>query len=179
MKGMVFTSFLDLVEEKFGYEMVDRILLSCDLPSKGVYTSVGTYEHSEMVQLVTALSKETQVPVSDLLKTYGNYFFPILSNGYPQFITEAPSALDLLERIEHHIHVEVIKLYPDAELPRFDTRRIDAQTLELVYHSKRKMADFAEGLILSTFEHYKEQAQIEREDITEDGSVVRFVIRKA
>jgi hypothetical protein len=178
VKGIVFTSFLDLVEEKFGYEMVDRIILSCELPSKGAYTSIGTYPHSEMVQLVTALSKETETPVSDLLKVYGNYFFPVLSNGYPHFISEAKSALDLLESIEHHIHVEVIKLYPDAELPRFDTKRIDTHTLEMIYHSKRKMADFAEGLIRSTFEHYNEQVQMERENIVDDGSVVRFLIRK-
>lgn len=178
MKGIVFTSFLELVEEKFGYDMVDRILIASDLPSGGIYTSIGTYEHQEMVQLVTALSKETGVPVSDLLKTYGIHFFPVLSNGYPHFISDAKSAFDLLGSIEHHIHVEVIKLYPDAELPRFEIRQIDAQTLEMIYKSKRKLADLAEGLIRATFEHYHEQAQIERENLADDGSVVRFMIRK-
>ena len=44
MKGMVFTELLDMVEDKFGIDMVDSIIEDADLPvSKGVYTAVGTY----------------------------------------------------------------------------------------------------------------------------------------
>ena len=42
MKGIVFSEFLDLVEVKFGLEMVDKIIDQSNLESKGVYTSVGT-----------------------------------------------------------------------------------------------------------------------------------------
>jgi hypothetical protein len=36
MKGIVFAEFLELVEEKFGLEVVDRILQASTLPSGGV-----------------------------------------------------------------------------------------------------------------------------------------------
>ena len=42
MKGIIFTEFLDLVEEKFGLEMVDKIIEQSNLDSGGIYTSVGT-----------------------------------------------------------------------------------------------------------------------------------------
>jgi len=42
MKGIVFTEFLDLVEEKFGMEMVDKIITQSELESEGAYTAVGT-----------------------------------------------------------------------------------------------------------------------------------------
>ena len=48
MKGIVFTEFLDLVEERFGLEMVDAIISQSKLESKGVYTSIGTYSFSEL-----------------------------------------------------------------------------------------------------------------------------------
>ena len=41
MKGMVFIEFLELVEEKFGLEMVDNIIEQSNLESEGVYTLVG------------------------------------------------------------------------------------------------------------------------------------------
>lgn len=49
MKGMIFTEFLEMVEEKFSMEMVDQILSESDLPSGGIYTSVGNYPHTEIV----------------------------------------------------------------------------------------------------------------------------------
>jgi acyl carrier protein len=66
MKGIVFTEFLDLVEDKFGLEMVDTILSNSDLPSNGVYTAVGTYSFAEMVSLLTNLNKETGIAIDDL-----------------------------------------------------------------------------------------------------------------
>ena len=57
MKGIIFTDFLELVEEKFGLEMVDTIIEASELESNGVYTGVGTYSFGEMVQLLGNLSK--------------------------------------------------------------------------------------------------------------------------
>lgn len=59
MKGIVFTEFLELVEDKFGLEMVDKIISSSELESGGIYTSVGTYSFSEMLQLLQHLSDNT------------------------------------------------------------------------------------------------------------------------
>ena len=74
MKGVVFTEFLEMVEEKFSPEMVDTIIGASDLPSQGAYTSLGTYDHNEMIQLVTHLSKETNIAVPDLIRTFGRKF---------------------------------------------------------------------------------------------------------
>ena len=70
MKGMTFTEFLELVEEKFGLAMVDKIINQSNLESNGIYTSVGTYEFSEMLQLITHLSENTDISVDDLLLVY-------------------------------------------------------------------------------------------------------------
>jgi hypothetical protein len=78
MKGIVFTEFLDLVETKFGLEMVDTILNESELPSNGVYTAVGTYSFTEMVSLLTNLSKETGLVIDDLLLVYGEHFFTVV-----------------------------------------------------------------------------------------------------
>lgn len=54
MKGIVFRSFFDMVEENFGFETVDKLLNSTQLESDGAYTTVGNYDHHELVALVRA-----------------------------------------------------------------------------------------------------------------------------
>lgn len=180
MKGIVFSEFLEMVEQKFGYELVDKLLTENELPSGGVYTSVGTYDFAEMVTLLKSLNKHTGIEISVLLKEYGLYFFDVLRSAYPHFINRTRNAFEFLASIENHIHVEVRKLYPDAQLPSFDTSLLSENHLELVYRSERSMADFAEGLIEKSLEHFREEANIQREQVTEDGTIVKFVLtRKA
>ena len=176
MKGIVFTEFLDMVEEKFGYDIVDHILTSSDLQSGGIYTAVGTYHHSEIVQLLTNLSIKTELDPGLLLKTFGEYLFDTFLAQYPQFFSAHDRAFKFLESIDSHIHVEVKKLYPEATLPKFTTIQNEEGKLIMIYQSERKMAALAEGLIEKSMAHYNEEGKIEIENITEDGSEVRFTI---
>lgn len=178
MKGIVFTEFFEMVEQAHGYEMVDQLIMDNELPSGGVYTTIGTYSHQEMVTLVVDLGEKTKTPVPALLNAFGQYLFGTFEKGYPMFFKAAANAFDFLESIEKYIHVEVKKLYPDAQLPRFSTKRIGTDTLEMIYYSDRSMADFALGLIEKTFEHYQEKAIITRKDIVKNGSEVLFLIKK-
>ena len=178
MKGIVFTEFLEMVEAKFGYEMVDKILNESQLESNGAYTQVGTYSFGEMVQLITRLKHHTGIEVPVLLKAYGLYFFDFLKKNYPVFLNKEKSAFSFLNSIENHIHVEVKKLYPEAELPSFDVQTINPKQMEMVYRSERSMSAFAEGLIEKSLEYYKESGTISLEDISGDGKIVRFVICK-
>lgn len=176
MKGIVFTEFLEMVEEKFGYEMVDNIIDEEQLASKGIYTSVGTYSFSEMGFLITQLHERTKISVPDLLHTYGQYLHNTFVASYPQFYARLSSSFDFLESIDGHIHVEVLKLYDDAELPKFKTKRLSDNQLEMLYSSVRKMGPFALGLIEKSIEHFGEKAKIEMNNLKEDGSEVQFLI---
>jgi Haem-NO-binding len=68
-----------------------------------------------------------------------------------------------MEGIEDIIHAEVLKLYPDAELPRFIVEHQDAQRLVLLYQSPRHFEDLAEGLMHGCVTHFGEPIRIERE----------------
>lgn len=179
MKGIVFTEFLEMVEKRFGYEVVDHILESSELESKGIYTAVGTYHHSEIVQLLGNLSNKLNVGPEKLLKAFGEYLFDTFLNAYPHFFSSVDNAFDFLKSIDSHIHVEVLKLYPDATLPKFETVELDTGELEMTYISERKMAALAEGLINKSIVHYKQDHTIQKELIKEDGSIVKFKISRS
>lgn len=176
MKGVVFTEFLEMVEDRFGFDVADTIINDSDLASGGVYTAVGTYEHSEMVQLVTHLSKHAGLSVPQLLKVYGNHLFTRFAAGYGQFFEKVDNGFDFLEQIEGYIHVEVRKLYPDAELPSFDTKRLSDNEMEMIYTSERRMSDFAEGLIEGCATHFNEAYEITSEKLEPTGKQVKFHI---
>lgn len=178
MKGVIFTEFLDLVEEKFGLEMVDTIIENSDLDSGGIYTSVGTYNFSEMLSLLTNLSGETNISIDDLLEVYAEHFFGIIEVSYPGFLAQYQEPLEMLASIENHIHVEVRKIYPDAELPTFTIEDRTETTLVMIYKSSRAMYSFGKGLMNKTFEHFNSSATILMEKLKEDGTEVKFSITK-
>lgn len=177
MKGIVFTEFLELVEDKFGLEMVDHIILESNLPSEGAYTSIGTYEFSEMMSLLTNLSKNTSISKDNLLRTFAEHFFGVIETNYSELLNQYKDPLDLLSSIENHIHVEVKKLYPEAELPTFEVLSKTDSELVMMYNSSRAMYSFGLGLMHKTFEHFNKRAVIDFQKIKEDGTEVKFMIR--
>jgi len=178
MKGIVFTEFLEMVEGKFGYEVVDHIIEESKLESNGIYTSIGTYPHSEIVQLLMNLSDKVELDPGLLLKEFGKYLFDTFLASYPQFFSAVDNAFAFLHSIDNHIHVEVLKLYPDATLPKFYSFENEQGAMIMTYNSERKMAALAEGLIEKSIEYYKEDCTIVSENIKDDGSEVKFTITR-
>jgi hypothetical protein len=178
MKGMVFTEFLEMVEDKFGFDVADDIIdASKDkLSTQGAYTAVGTYPHSEMIALVTNLSMATQIPMPKLVHVFGEYLLNQFAKHYSEFFQSANNAFDFLKSIDNHIHVEVLKLYPDAELPRFSCfhPNDDKNRLTMIYTSERAMSDLASGLIEGAIKYFNENISYEKELMEEDGKRVKF-----
>ena len=176
MKGMVFTEFFELVDDTFSFETSEQLIEMSQLPSEGIYTSVGTYDHQEMVTLVTNLSTLTNVPVPKLLNTFGRHLFKRFLTSFPSFFENIGSSLEFLPQVNDYVHLEVLKLYPDAELPSFDCEKPEPGTMIMTYRSKRNMADLAEGLILACIEHFDEPLIVKKEVGQEIPPETRFTI---
>ena len=177
MKGIVFTEFLELVENEFGLEVVQQIIDECELETDGVYTSVGTYSHKDMFKMVAKLSEIKGLPVPALLTVFGEYFFTTLKDKYPVFV-EKPNLFSFLNSIDQYIHPEVLKLYPDAELPRFQAEIKSDNEMMLNYMSSRKMSDLAIGLIKGAANHFKENVDVIKIGEENDGQTVMLKVNK-
>ena len=179
MKGIVFTEFLELVGRRYGPEVMDLIIEASDLPSGAAYTAVGTYDHREMLTLAENLSKATRVPVAELLKTYGEHLFARFVVRYPQFFARITSTFEFLDRIEEHIHVEVKKLYPDAELPSIQVNWLAENRIHFVYSSTRPLAAFAEGMMRGAVAYFGEKIAIREIDVAADGTFILFELTRS
>ena len=167
-----------MVDEKFGYEMTEKIIKLSDLPSGGAYTNVGTYDHSEIITLVSNLSKQTEIDVKTLVVTFGHYLVVRFQTLFPKYFENDDCALDLLEKVNDYIHVEVKKLYEDAELPEISTKRTPEGGIILNYKSARGMGDLAEGMIAGAIDIFGAKYDCARKDLEkeDDRQCIRFTL---
>ncbi|GGF55365.1 guanylate cyclase [Terasakiella brassicae] len=179
MKGIIFIQFTKKVNEVWGEDMVEDLIEQADLDSEGVYTSVGTYCFREMVSLINVLSKISGTSPADLQKTFGEYLFKQLSMKYPLFLEGKKDLFSFLASLENTIHVEVKKLYPEAELPSFEYVFPAENIMEMTYRSQRPFADLAEGLLRGAVAHFGEKIELSRQDFpVEKGSKALFRLTK-
>lgn len=180
MKGIVFTEFLDFVDARYGADMVDDIIEDASPANGGAYTSAGAYSFEEMGALVGALATRTGVPAPDLIRAFGARLCQRFVVKFPVFFDAETCLFDFLESIDGHIHVEVRKLYPDAEPPRFHVRSRSARSIDIDYASCRPLEALAEGMILAAAEHYGETVDVVRTRVcAPEGDMTRFSISRA
>ena len=79
MKGIIFTTLNELVEDKFGLPVWQTLLDQTG--DDGIFTGGGTYEDQRLFTLVGALSAESGLPVDVLLRAYGEYAIPQFQEG--------------------------------------------------------------------------------------------------
>ncbi len=169
MKGIVFREFGELVTERFGEATWDALITESKVPSGGAYTAVGTYPHEEATALLMALSRRTGASPDDLLKVFGEHLFGVLSRRFPFAVAGHADLFPFLESLDGVVHVEVRKLYPDAELPAFLTR-YEGDALVLEYRSQRPFAALAEGLLRGAIVHWGGRYTLVRRSLAGDGS---------
>jgi hypothetical protein len=179
MKGVVFTEFLEMVENAHSPLMAEQLLTEIEPKSGGVYTRVGTYDYQELVAMVCQLGRHTGTPVPDLLHTFGRYMFSRFLAGFPQFFDGETSVLGFLPKLDGHIHGKVRKLYADAELPEFTAESAPGM-LTTTYISSRPLAKFAKGLIEAAIAHFGRPVNLTVEDLSNRaGTHARFILRNA
>lgn len=171
MKGVVFREFVDLVEERYGEKVVDRLLSHPGLSTGGAYTAVGTYDHTELLTMIELLSQEIGVEPHQLTIELGKQLFGRLYKSYPQFVDPHDKAFDFLKTIDSVVHTEVKKLYSDAEVPEYHCEQLDDRVLVMDYRSSRPFADLAEGMLLGCIAHFNEPIEVHREPL--DGETQR------
>jgi len=175
VKGVVFVELLKMAEEAFGEDTVDDVLEKSGID--GAYTTVGNYPCSELVSIVQAFSDHSGISPELLQRKFGHWMMGFFSEHYPGFFENKAGPFEMLEAVDGEIHVEVRKLYPDAELPRFETERKSDDELEMVYSSPRPLVDFCHGLIESCVDHFDQSADIGSKPVEGKHNSTAFQIR--
>lgn len=178
MKGVIFTEFIEMMEDLMGLEFTNKVIEDARLENDGAYTAIGTYSHQDMFKLMQSLSKYAGSSQEKLFRSYGEYLFYRIGDTYAKELAESPCAFSFIDKLEAIIKMEELKLNPKAKVSLLSASQKDKNTLEVLYSSNRKMGDLIEGILAGCIGHYPEVINIERELLEPDGSSVRFILKK-
>lgn len=160
MKGMVFTSLADLVENQHGLSLWQAILDACPLSNHGGYTNGGIYPDEELLCLVTQLQKKLDIPIDILLRYFGEYLFSRLIENREYLTNQYKTPQEFLLAVETVIHRDIEKLYPGTSFPFLRYVYTDKNSITILYQSKRKLCFLAEGLIQGVAQKYQSEISL-------------------
>jgi hypothetical protein len=167
MKGIVFNLLEQVVTDEHGEDAWDQILEAAG--QEGAYTAVGSYPDEQFMALVGAAVELLGVEADDLVRWFGKRSIPLLASRYPAFFDGHTSTRSFVLTLNDVIHPEVRKLFPGADVPTFDFRTPDENTVELAYVSSRKLCSFAEGLIEGAAENFGETVEMNQTECMKRG----------
>lgn len=175
MRGVIFTELFEVIEEKFGLELLDDVIVGADLSNDGAYAATGNYPFSELLSIVVQLHEKTEIPIDTLLEVFGENLFSRLLTQHPEFDTNK-NILDYLENVETYIHIEVKKLYPDSELPKLDIVSKDERSIVFYYISSKQLHNLAKGMIMGASKYFEQPVEITM--IPQEDKTVLFTVTR-
>ncbi len=176
MKGIILSEFIEFLEVEHGNDIAQMIIDDSGVKSGGAYARVGLYDYHELIQLLTQTVAHTKVAEKKLLHDFSEHLFSVFRRDYSAFFGEANTAVEMLMQIDNHIHVEVQKLYPDAELPSF-SHSVEGEFLLLSYSSPRPLAGVAEALALACIKYFGNEEKLISSEFLDDNRKANFVIQ--
>lgn len=153
MKGLLFTELLEMVEERFGYNTANAIVLQANLSSQGIYTAARSYHRNEMSGLFEELHRQTSLPFEQLAAAFGRHLCKRIVAAYPQ----------------HKAYVNRVFLHISkrSTTPVFAYRRTE-NNLTVLYNPVAKTTCLAEGVIKGYLERLQELSNT-AETVLADG----------
>lgn len=179
MKGLIFTGFIEFVEEQFGESFVDDMIDALPLSTEGAYTAVGTYPATELLDMIGYIDQNRDVDIPEMAKACGQRTFHTLAERYPDLVSEFKDSFECIYQVDQVIHKNVRKLYPDAELPDLNAMLDDSgNRLTVEYRSSRPLMYLAHGLLLGCIEHYGDSVTVQMTGHVESGNEADFLLIK-
>ncbi len=168
MKGVIFNLLESAVCDAYGEDTWDELLDRAGL--EGAWTSVGSYPHQDLLRVVAEAAVMWDWSQDDVVRWFGRAAIPPLARAYPAFFAGHGAAFPFLRTLNDVHHLEVLKIYPDADLPvfAFDPPR-DPQVLTMRYSSERALCTFGEGLIHGAADHFGETLSVHQPECVHRG----------
>ena len=156
MYGLVNQAIQGLVVDNFGEENWKAIKQKAGV-TEDAFLSNEIYDDSITFNLAVSASEVLNIPLADVLKTFGKYWIikvgnekygPLMKSGGDNFI-------DFIVNLPN-FHSRVMLIYSDIKPPEFIVEKVTDSQLKLHYYSTRQgLTDFMFGLIQGLGEHYQ------------------------
>lgn len=178
MKGVIFTTFEAFVIDRFGEEFLDELFEASELKTDEAFVAPGTYPDEDLLSLVANASRMAGLEPATALRAFGRFAFPRLALSLPDLRAEYETPRELLRNVDDIIHVEVRKLWPEAETPRILVLEESEAAMRVRYVSERGLCAVFEGLVAGLGDFFTVSIESEHLECLHDGAnACEFEIR--
>lgn len=165
MHGSIFVLLKRFVEYNYDYSTWVRLLETAGINHEP-YQMTEFYPTREIYAIVNTASEATGVSAYELMEKYGEFLVPDLLLIYNKYIDPAWRTYDMLINTEATMHGAVRKEDNRAEPPVLLVTKKGPRQLIVDYHSKRRMASVAVGIIRGIAKYYHESEKVKVTSLT-------------
>ncbi len=99
--------------------------------------------------------------------------------GHKHIVSADVTLFELLAQLDSKIHVEVLKLYPNATLPTFSILNVGPGMIQMLYQSPRQLETLASGLIQGGAEYFNTKVDVDMVIVQTDPYKVKITVKQA
>jgi hypothetical protein len=167
MKGVITSCIAELVEKKFGNEVLTRVLTAADLP-KSVRASMGAdIDDAKVIAMIGAVCKETNLSQTQVFDAFSEYWVSEFApRMYGVYYRESTNARDFLSNMGK-VHEKITASMPNARPPKFDYSWPDTNTMLMGYQSDRGLIDLLVSLAKAVGTYYNTPLQVTKVSSTQ------------
>ncbi|WP_162056232.1 heme NO-binding domain-containing protein [Pontibacter pamirensis] len=160
MHGSIFVLLKRFVESLYGYSTWVNLLEAAGI-KHAPYQMDETYPTGEIAAIVGKASELMRVPPHQLMEQYGESLVPDLLLVYKKHMRPEWRTYDMLLNTEAAMHAAVREKDSRATPPLLLVTKKGSRQLIVDYHSKRRMAAVAVGIIKGIAKYYDESDKVE------------------
>jgi hypothetical protein len=168
MHGSIFVLLKRFVEYKYNYSAWVKLLEDTGIKHPP-YQMHGVYPTEELFAIVQKASEQSGVPAYDLMEQYGQFIVPDLMLIYSKYIGSGWRTYQMLLNTEEAMHGAVRREDGRTSPPRLLVTKKGGKQLIVDYHSKRRMAGVAVGIIKGIASYFNESDIVQVTRVTPDN----------
>ena len=171
MLGPIFQHFEAFVIDAMGEDVWEEVIMRSELSEPdAAYSSLGMYPDSDLGALLNTSVDLSGLEASVLLERFGIFLLMRFSERFPAYFESTDGVISFLTSVDRHIHVQVRKLYPEAETPSVLVQHAPDGSVTVSYSSERKLCALARGMIKGAIDYYGRSGSIEEVQCMHDGA---------
>lgn len=155
MHGSIFVLLKRFVENAYDYSTWIKLLETAGLKGSS-YQMNEMYPTKELFAIIHTAAQITGISSYELMERYGEFLVPDLLLIYKKHIQPEWRTYDMLLNTEAAMHGAVRKENGKTNPPMLLVTKKGSKQLIVDYHSKRRMASMAVGMIKGIAKYYSE-----------------------
>lgn len=161
MHGSIFIFLKRYIENRQNYSTWIKIL-----ESEGIdrvhepYQLNEVYPVAELFTIMEAGARVEGISYPEFQQSFGEFLVPDLLLVFKRFVNPAWKTYDMLLHIGSHMHGSIKQENTKTNPPPLHVTKVGKNMLIIDYHSKRKMAGFAIGIVKGLARYFQETDKV-------------------